>query len=169
MIAIFYLHATIAVIAMAWAMLTPHAVHALLFAVVSLISLAVSMYSLSAELAAALEVIIYTGAIMVLFVFAIMLLKPETLISHKIKWKSGNNVFLGLMIAFFFGEILWALKDGFPGDANAARSISEIAHALFHTYGFYVEVISFVLLAGFVTTIFVARSLNRMKKAEKTT
>ncbi len=162
------MHASIAVIAMAWAMLTPHAVHALLFAVVSLISLAVSMYSLSAELAAALEVIIYTGAIMVLFIFAIMLLKTEALISHRIKWKVGNNLPMALMILFFFGEIMWALKDGFPGDQNTSRPIAEIAYALFYTYGFYVEVISFVLLAGFMTTIFVAKSLNR-RKVDRTT
>ena len=169
MIAIFYLHASIAVIAMGWAMFTPHAVHALLFAVVSLIALATSMYSLSATLAAALEVIIYTGAIMVLFVFAIMLLKPEALVSHKIKWKSSNNLFLVGIILFFFGELLWVMKEGFPEDEQAARPLFEIAQALFYTYGFYVEVISFVLLAGFVTTIFVAKSLNRAKKADRTT
>lgn len=166
---IFYMHATIGVIAMAAAMLTPHAVHALLFAASSLISLAVAMYSLSAELAAALEVIIYTGAIMVLFVFALMLLKPEVLVSQKIKFKSGNNLLFGLMIAFFLGEILWVTNDSFPAhEQQASRSIADIAHAMFYTYGFYVEVISFVLLAGFITTIFVARSLSRSKKADKT-
>jgi NADH-quinone oxidoreductase subunit J len=165
--ALFYLHASIAVVAMGWAMFTPHAVHALLFAVMSLIALAVSMYTLSATLAAALEVIIYTGAIMVLFIFALMLLKPDALLSRKIKWQSRNNLFFSLMVLIFFGELLWVMKDGFPYDAHNARSLSEIAYALFYTYGFYVEVISFVLLAGFVTTIFVAKSLNRAKKAGK--
>lgn len=167
MVAIFYMHASIAVLAMAWAMFTPHAVHALLFAVLSLISLAVSMYSLSAELAAALLVIIYAGAIMVMFVFAIMLIKPERL-SQEVKLKNPGQWLLGLLILLFFGEVLWVLKDGFLGDAEAL-STSEIAQALFGTYGLYVEVVSFVLLAGFVTTIFVARSLNRAKRLEKAT
>lgn len=166
MIAIFYMHASIAVVSMGWAMLTPHAVHALLFAVLSLISLAVSMYSLSAELAAALEVIIYAGAIMVLFIFAVMLIKPEALISEKVKF-SLNNAVLGLLILLFFGETLWVLNDGFLSNADAPVTLSDIAQALFNTYGFYVEVISFVLMAGFVTAIFVAKSLNRMKKAGK--
>lgn len=169
MTAIFYMHASLAVIAMGWAMITPHAIHALLCAIVSLLSLAVSMYSLSAELAAALEVIIYTGAIMVLFVFAIMLLKPDALVSEKVKLLRLNNFLMAMLVVVFFGEVLWVLKDGFPHDQSTARPLTEIAYALFHTYGFYVEVISFVLLAGFVTTIFVAKSLNRVKKAEKTT
>lgn len=169
MTAVFYVHASLAVVAMAWAMFTPHAVHALLGAVTSLISLAVSMYMMSAELAAALEVIIYAGAIMVLFVFALMLLKPATLESQRIRFKGTNNLLMALMIIFFFGEVLWVLKDGFPDENAAPHSISDIAEALFSTYGFYVEVISFVLLAGFVTTIFVAKSLNRVTKVDKTT
>lgn len=161
------MHASIAVLAMGWAMLTPHAVHALLFAVMSLISLAVSMYSLSAELAAALEVIIYAGAIMVLFIFAVMLIKPEALISKKVKF-SVSNAFFGLLVLLFFGEILWAISQGFLSDANTTVTLSDIAEALFNTYGFYVEVISFVLMAGFVTAIFIAKSLNRMKRVGKT-
>lgn len=165
---IFYMHATIAVLAMGLAMFTPHAVHALLFAVLSLISLAVSLYSLSAEISAALLVIIYAGAIMVLFVFAVMLVKPENLISKKIKL-TGTSILFSSMILLFFGEILWVMRDGFGSGFESSRPLSDIAQGLFQTYGFYVEVISFVLLAGFVTAIFVAKSLSRVKKAEKTT
>lgn len=166
--AIFYMHATIAVLFMGSAMLTPHAVHALLFAVGSLISLAVSMYSLSAELASALLVIIYAGAIMVLFVFAIMLIRPEALVSQKVDWKNPKTSISSLVILLFFGEVLWVTKDGL-GKNSSTQSVSDIAQGLFQTYGLYVEVISFVLLAGFVTTIFVAKSLNKANKAEKTT
>ncbi len=167
MTALFYVHATIAVLAMAWAMFTPQAVHALLFAVLSLLSLAVSMYSLSAEVAAALEVIIYAGAILVLFVFAIMLLKPDKLISERIHLRSkGNGLMLLIMLAFF-GEVFWVLRDGFGVNEPNTVSIADIAQALFHTYGFYVEVISFVLLAGFVTAVFVAKSLSRARKPDE--
>ncbi|WP_025813332.1 NADH-quinone oxidoreductase subunit J, partial [Komagataeibacter kakiaceti] len=57
------------------------AVHALLYLVVTLLALAVVLALLGADFAAALEVIIYAGAIMVLFVFVIMMLnmgQPDT-------------------------------------------------------------------------------------------
>ena len=50
------------------------AVHALLYFIVSLLAVAVIFYVLGAPMAAALEVIIYAGAIMVLFVFVVMML-----------------------------------------------------------------------------------------------
>jgi NADH-quinone oxidoreductase subunit J len=53
-----------------------HAVHALLYLVVALIALSLIFYLLGAQFAAALEIIIYGGAIMVLFIFVVMLLGP---------------------------------------------------------------------------------------------
>ncbi|HYW86024.1 MAG TPA: NADH-quinone oxidoreductase subunit J, partial [Spirochaetia bacterium] len=54
-----------------------NAVHALLYLVVSLLAVAIIMFLLGAAFVAALEVIIYAGAIMVLFVFVIMLIGPR--------------------------------------------------------------------------------------------
>ena len=51
-----------------------HAVHALLYLIVSLLAVSVVFYTLGAPFIAALEVIIYAGAIMVLFVFVVMML-----------------------------------------------------------------------------------------------
>ncbi|MFX5933707.1 NADH-quinone oxidoreductase subunit J, partial [Acinetobacter baumannii] len=51
-----------------------NAVHALLYLIISLMAVAVVFYSLGAPFAAALEVIVYAGAIMVLFVFVVMML-----------------------------------------------------------------------------------------------
>ena len=52
------------------------AIHALLYLVVSFLALALVFYVLGAPFVAALEVIIYAGAIMVLFLFALMLINP---------------------------------------------------------------------------------------------
>src|SRR5580704_6109863 len=164
---IFYMHALIAVIAMAWAMFTPHAVHALILALVSLISIAISLYSLSAELEAALLIIIYSGAILILFLFSVMLLKPDRLISEKINLKNIHNLWQIFLSILFFGEILWVTSNGFLVEDYEFMPISKIAYAMFNTYGFYVEVISLVLLAGFVTTIFVGKNLRPVEKAEK--
>ena len=70
----FYSSAAIAILATVLMLTRLNTVHALLYLVVSLLAVAIVFYVLGAALAAALEVIIYAGAIMVLFVFVVMLL-----------------------------------------------------------------------------------------------
>ena len=72
--AVFYLAAVIAILATVMVITRLNAVHALLYLIVSLLSVAVVFYTLGAPFIAALEVIIYAGAIMVLFVFVVMML-----------------------------------------------------------------------------------------------
>src|SRR6201987_6480455 len=74
MVTLFYLAGTLAIAATLLAITRRHAVHALLYFVVSLLAVAVDFYALGAPFVAALEVMIYAGAIMVLFVFVVMIL-----------------------------------------------------------------------------------------------
>src|ERR1700761_5261109 len=71
---LFYLAGILAIIATFLAITRRHAVHALLYLTVSLLAVAIDFYALGAPFVAALEVMIYAGAIMVLFVFAVMML-----------------------------------------------------------------------------------------------
>ncbi len=71
---IFYVAAAVAVIATALMITRVNVVHALLDLVVSLLAVAVAFASLGAPFVAALEVIVYAGAIVVLFLFAVMML-----------------------------------------------------------------------------------------------
>jgi NADH-quinone oxidoreductase subunit J len=72
--ATFYLSAAVAVAATLMVVTRASAVHALLYLIVSLLAVAVVFFVLGAPFVAALEVIIYAGAVMVLFVFVIMML-----------------------------------------------------------------------------------------------
>ena len=71
---LFYLSALIAVISTLLVITRTNAVHALLYLIVSLLAVAMIFFLLGAPFVAALEVIIYAGAIMVLFIFVIMML-----------------------------------------------------------------------------------------------
>ena len=71
---LFYLTSVIAVVATVLALTRSHAAHALIYLIVSLLAVAVLFFLLGAPFAAALEVVIYAGAIMVLFVFVVMML-----------------------------------------------------------------------------------------------
>ena len=70
----FYVAGAVAILSTALMITRLHAVHALLYLIVSLLAVSVVFYTLGAPFIAALEVIIYAGAIMVLFVFVVMLL-----------------------------------------------------------------------------------------------
>ena len=77
----FYIAAAIAVLTTVLVITRKNAVQALLYLAVSLISVAVIFYDLGAPFMAALEVIIYAGSIIVLFIFVVMMLnlgKPAT-------------------------------------------------------------------------------------------
>ena len=73
-ITLFYTAATVALIATVMAMTRANAIHALIYLIVSLLAIAVIFFLIGAPFAAALEIVIYAGAIMVLFVFVIMML-----------------------------------------------------------------------------------------------
>lgn len=76
---VFYVAAAVAVLSTVMVIVRLNAVHSLLYLVVSLVSVSLIFFVLGAPFIAALEVIIYAGAIMVLFVFVIMMLNlgPE--------------------------------------------------------------------------------------------
>src|SRR5947207_3274705 len=74
MIPIFYISAALAIVATLMMLTRLNVVHALLYLIVSLLALSVVFYTLGAPFIAALEIIIYAGAIMVLFVFVVMML-----------------------------------------------------------------------------------------------
>ena len=74
MTAIFYLSGAVAIAATLLTLTRLNAVHALLYLIVSFLAVGVVFYTLGAAFVAILEVIIYAGAIMVLFVFVMMML-----------------------------------------------------------------------------------------------
>ena len=70
----FYVTAAVAVLATLMMITRHNAVHALLYLIISSLSMAIIFYLLGAPFAAVLEVIIYAGAVMILFVFVVMML-----------------------------------------------------------------------------------------------
>jgi NADH-quinone oxidoreductase subunit J len=90
---VFYISSVVAVIATVLVITRLNAVHALLYFIVSLLSVALIFFTLGAPFAAALEVIIYAGAIMVLFLFVVMTLNlgPGTPDKHKCYWAEDRR------------------------------------------------------------------------------
>jgi len=150
---LFYIAALIAVISTVLVITRTNTVHALLYLIVSLLSVAMIFFVLGAPFVAALEVIIYAGAIMVLFIFVIMMLnlggahaKEEALLLTPGIWR-GPSI-LCLILAM---ELIYT----FTLDRAKLSAITEIAPkqvgiALLGPYVLGVELASMLLLAGLV-------------------
>jgi NADH-quinone oxidoreductase subunit J len=150
---VFYLSAFIAVAATFLVITRTNAVHALLYLIVSLLAVAMIFFVLGAPFVAALEVIIYAGAIMVLFVFVIMMLnlggghaKQESQLMTPGIW-TGPSILCAIL-----GVELIML---FAADRDRIAVISEVTPkqvgiALFGPYVLGVELASMLLLAGLV-------------------
>jgi NADH-quinone oxidoreductase subunit J len=153
MTAAFYIAAAVAILATIVALTRLNAVHALLYLVVSLLAVAVVFYTLGAIFVAALEVIVYAGAIMVLFIFVVMLLNlgkraeqmERSLLSPGI-W-IGPAVLAAVLIAEL-GDLL--ARGGLPGVEPAMVSPKQVGIALFGPYLIGVELASILLLGGLI-------------------
>ena len=163
---IFYVAAVVAIVATAMVITRPNAVHALLYLIVSLLAVALIFFRLGAPFIAALEVITYAGAIMVLFLFIIMLLDLRTEELRKINWVAsagGLAVALALMVQIFavIGRFSLA-KQTFP---SLARSTSDDVHRigllLFDNYNLPFQIIGVVILVATIGAVMLSRRETR--------
>lgn len=153
MTAAFYVAAVVAVLATAMVITRANAVHALLYLVVSLLAVAIVFYVLGAPFAAALEVIVYAGAIMVLFVFVIMMLnRGEQATQQERQWLTPG-IWIGpaVLSAVLLGEIIYMLWQG-PASVPASAVVTprQVGMLLFGPYLLAVELASMLLLAGLI-------------------
>ncbi len=153
MVWLFYLTGIIALVSTIMVVTRLNAVHALLYMVMALLSLALIFFLLGAPFVAALEVIIYAGAIMVLFVFVVMMLNMGPQSADQERGWFNLSAWRGLV--FIAGvlllELIIALRLGFPQPLNAAEvTPQQVALSLFGPYLLGVELASMLLLAGLV-------------------
>jgi len=153
MVTLFYFASIIAIIATLLAITRRHAVHALLYLVVSLLAVAVDFYVLGAVFVAALEVMVYAGAIMVLFVFVVMMLNVgRHAMEVEREWLIPRNWYGPFILALILlGELAYctATSGRAPSFANAVGP-KTVGVALFRTYWIGVEIVSLLLTAGLV-------------------
>lgn len=152
MLPAFYVAAVIAVIATLLMITRLHAVHALLYLVISLLAVAVVFYTLGAPFVAALEIIIYAGAIMVLFVFVMMLLNiGDRAVRMERAWLDGK-AWIGpaILAAILVAELFYILIAFRSVAVRGEISPQQVGIALYGPYLLGVELVSMLLLAGIV-------------------
>lgn len=159
MIILFYLAGAIAVISTAAVIVQTNIVHALLYLILSLLAVAVVFYVLGAPFAAALEAIVYAGAILVLFLFVIMMLNlGQHTRDQERSWLSARMfVAPGIMSALLLGQFLNVMSQIDQDMAITRVGVMEVSALLFGPYVLAVELASILLLAGLVSAYHLAK------------
>lgn len=130
-----------------------HPVHALLYLAVSFLSVGMIFLSLGAPFVAALEIIVYAGAILVLFIFVVMMLNlgPETAQQEKEWLKPKVWVVPSILVLILLVEMIILL---FEGDKQIMQvsvvDPRKLALSLYGEYIIAVELAGFLLMAGIV-------------------
>ncbi len=150
---LFYISAVVAAVSTFMVITRKSAVHALLYLIVSLLAVALIFFALGAPFVAALEVIIYAGAIMVLFVFVIMMLNLGSQAAEQESLWLSPGIWSGpsLLASVLAGELLYAFTAGQARTVTAGLiGPKQVGIALFGPYVVGVELASMLLLAGLI-------------------
>lgn len=149
---IFFIAATIAVVTSLIAITNRNAIHALLYLILSLLSISVIFYILGAPFIAALEVIVYAGAIMVLFIFVVMMLNIGLEEEQENKWLTPRMWIVPSILAVIILVIfIYVLKE-FRIEQTTAGIIGpkQVGISMFTKYLLGVEISAILLLAGII-------------------
>ena len=149
---LFYITSAVAVFATVMMITRLNAVHGLLYLILSLLAVGVIFFLLGAHFAAVLEVIIYAGAIMVLFVFVIMMLNQgqKTLEQERGWLQPGTWIGPSLLALILFVELSAVIVLGGSAETGQIVNAKQVGIALYGPYLLAVELASMLLLAGLV-------------------
>jgi len=163
MLTTFYIASAIAVIATIMVITRHNLIHALLYLVVSFLAIAVVFYLIGAPFIAALEVIIYAGAIVVLIIFVIMMLnlKAEA-VEQEREWMQGG-ILIGpsVLSIVLLVELFYIISNvGMAGHQYQVVDAKAVGMSLYGPYVIGVELSGILLMSGIVG----AYHLGRQKK-----
>ena len=147
----------------AWKVVTTqNVVRAVLYLVVVLAGAAAQFVLLSSEFIAIVQVLVYIGAIVVLFLFGIMLTRAP--IGRDVGLDNDQRWLAALVGVLLLGVVVYVVNDAFGSDkidfgriASAGHTTPSIAVSIFQSYVVPFEVVSVLLLAALVGSIVVAR------------
>ena len=163
---IFYVIAIIIVIATAMAITRRHVVHAVIYLAISFLGTALLFYLLGTPFLAALEVIIYAGAIVVLFLFIIMMIGVEP--SSKSKRAAVRQwspaIFLCGISLIVAAILIFSSSEGSKNMEIAMATPLEFGHFLFTHYWLPVEIASFLLLIALVGALYLGKETKGQKE-----
>jgi NADH-quinone oxidoreductase subunit J len=168
----FYAFAGVAVIGSLLVVLQKNPVYSVLSIIASFFGLAGLYILLEAPFVAVVQIIIYAGAIMVLFLFVVMLLNVPR--EDAAEWDRSHPLYrpmavrIGAVLALLMAlELGWALartsglSGPIGGERAAVSSVEELGKVLFTDYMFAFEVTSILIIASMVGAVVLARKRDQ--------
>ena len=150
---IFFVLAALAVLGAVSLILQSHPIHSALSLILVMVSLAGLYLLMGAEFIAAVQIIVYGGAVMVLFVFVIMLLNAG--VEERTNF---SKLALGVVIAAAIARSSGNLPP--PAASGAMTSTRELSKLLFSEFVYPFELTSFLILVAILGAIVLAQREN---------
>lgn len=162
---LFYSLAAVMVVSSLMVILRKNPVHSALFLILTFLCLAGLYLLLNAQFIAAIQVIVYAGAIMVLFIFVIMLLNLESEVAskggHGLQkfWATVISIVLAISFVSIMTVKVFTGEKGIfsPETVNAAGNSEVIGRLLFTEFLLPFEITSVLLLAAIIGAIVLAK------------
>ena len=160
---IFFVLAALAVLGAVSLILQSHPIHSALSLILVMVSLAGLYLLMGAEFVAAVQIIVYAGAVMVLFIFVIMLLNAG--VEERTNF-SKLATFGGIPLGLALGGIIAAAvarSSGHlppPAASGAMSSTKQLSMQLFSTFVYPFELTSFLILVAILGAIVLAQREN---------
>jgi NADH-quinone oxidoreductase subunit J len=160
---VFYMSSVVAIISTILVLKQVNAVHALLYLIVSLLSVALVLFTLGAPFIAALEVIIYAGAIMVLFVFVVMMLNLGTQAAKDESRLLAPEIWVGpaILALILLAEMVYIFFSTGGRYPVMVVGPAQVGALLLGPYLLGVELSSILLLSGLVGAFHLGRGTNK--------
>ena len=157
---VFYAAGFLTVLCIVLMILQTNPVASAICLVASFFCLAVVYVTLSAHFVAALQILVYAGAIMVLFIFVIMLLnlQDDEIVRDKLSVRNVVVFFVGLGLFALFVSFVWHLPAvGFKPVVQNFGEATEVSRLMLTEYVVPFEVLGILLLAGLVGAVMLGR------------
>lgn len=166
---VFYILTAITILATALAITRRNAVHAVIYLVISFFSTALIFYLLGAPFLALLEVIIYAGAIMVLFLFIVMTIRPpsSTPAGRAVLRQWAPAAVLGAISLGVAAAMIFTDPGGRSELLPAMAGPRAFGQFVFEHYWFQVEIASFLLLIALVGAFYLGRREEKTGKGSQ--
>ena len=166
MLTLFYIFAALSLTCALGVLVMKNPINCALMLVGTFFCLGAIYVMLNAEFVAVIQILVYAGAIMVLFLFVLMLLSSGDQFQSVVKWDAGKILAIAVTIGIFFqiasvfseSEMMLGVKGAYPIEiVEEIGSITLIGQLLFTEYVLPFEIISILLLVAVIGAVVIAK------------
>jgi NADH-quinone oxidoreductase subunit J len=158
-LSLFYFLSFFSILCALMVVISKNPIHSVLYLILTFFSIAAHYVLLNAQFLAAVHVIVYAGAIMVLFLYVIMMLNLNAEVEpHKSKWlKVAATVAGGLLMVVLVGALRSTATSIAPSEGIQIGSIKNLGKVLFNDFMLPFEISSILFLVAMIGAVMLGK------------